>query len=59
MFLFMILLLTILILSIFVVVTIALFGAGFIIVFGDVIVCILILAFIIKKLFCKKKNKKD
>lgn len=57
MFLFMILLLTILILSIFVVATIALFGAGFIIIFGDVIVCILILTWLIKKIFFNKKKK--
>lgn len=34
---------------------IAIGGAGFIIIFGDVIVCIALLVFIIKKLFCKKK----
>lgn len=34
-------------------------GTAFIIVFGDVIVCIFILAWIIKKIFFKKKDKKD
>lgn len=58
MFLFIILLLTILILSIFVVITIALFGTGFIIVFGDVIVCIVILTWLIKKIFFNKKKDK-
>lgn len=58
MFLFIVLLLIALILTVFVGITIALFGAGFIIVFGDVIVCILIIAFIIKKLFFKKDKKK-
>ena len=32
-------------------------GTAFIVVFGDVIVCIFILAWIIKKIFFKKKDK--
>ena len=42
--------------------TIIVFAAGgtaFIVVFGDVIVCIFILAWIIKKIFFKKKDKED
>ena len=34
-------------------------GTAFIVVFGDVIVCIFILAWIIKKIFFKKKDKKE
>ena len=34
-------------------------GTAFIVVFGDVIVCIFILAWIIKKIFFKKKDKGD
>jgi hypothetical protein len=34
-------------------------GTAFIVVFGDVIVCIFILAWIIKKIFFKKKDKED
>lgn len=44
-----------LILAVFVVLTLCVGGAGFIIVFGDVIVCILFIAWIIKKIFRKKK----
>ena len=55
MFLFMILLLVLLILLGFTALVISIFGAGAIIIFGDVIVCVLIIAWIIKKLFFKKK----
>ena len=34
-------------------------GTAFIVVFGDVIVCIFILAWIIKKIFFKKKDKEN
>jgi hypothetical protein len=34
-------------------------GTAFIVIFGDVIVCIFILAWIIKKIFFKKKDKED
>ena len=51
MFTFLVLLMILIFLILFVAVTIALFGTGFIIVFGDIIVCIFIIAFIIKKLF--------
>lgn len=34
-------------------------GTAFIVVFGDVIVCIFILAWVIKKIFFKKKDKED
>ena len=34
-------------------------GAGFAIIFGDAIIGITLLVFIIKKLFFNKKNKKD
>lgn len=39
------------------IVVIAAGGTAFIVVFGDVIVCIFILAWIIKKIFFKKKDK--
>lgn len=55
MFLFLVLLVTFIILTLITILLISLFGAGFIIVFGDVIVCILILAWIISKFFNKKK----
>lgn len=57
MILFVILLMIALILTGFVLLTISLFGAGFIIVFGDVIVCIFIIAWIMKKIFGKNKKK--
>ena len=34
-------------------------GTAFIVVFGDVIVCIFILAWVIKNIFFKKKDKED
>ena len=57
MFLFLALLLTLILLIAFVLITISIFGAGFIVVFGDVIVCIAIIVFLIKKIFFRKKNK--
>ena len=55
MILFMILLLMLTILTVITVLAIALGGSVFIIIFGDVIVCIFIIAWIIKKLAKKKK----
>ena len=57
MFLFLVLLITLVVLGLITAFVIGIFGAGFIIVFGDVIVCILILAWIIKKIISKKKDK--
>lgn len=57
MILFLILSLILIALIAITVIMIALGGTAFIIVFGDVIVCIFILAWIIKKIFFKKKNK--
>lgn len=53
--LFTILALILLILLVVTVVVTSVIGAGAIIIFGDVIVCIFILGFIIKKLFFNKK----
>lgn len=44
------------ILTMIVVTAIAVGGAGFIVVFGDVIVCIFIIAWIIKRLASRKKK---
>lgn len=55
MILFTILLLTMLILAIVTVIAVALGGAGFIIIFGDVIVCIVLIALLIKYLSKRKK----
>lgn len=57
MFLFLVLLITLIILIVMSALIIGLFGAGFIIIFADVIVCILIIAWIIKKIISKKKDK--
>lgn len=54
MILFTILALILLILLVVVVVTTSVVGAGTIILFGDVIVCILVLGWLIKKIFFKK-----
>ena len=56
MFLFMILLLIALILIVLTVVVLSVFGAGAIVLFGDVIVCVFIIGWIIKKLFFNKKR---
>lgn len=56
MFLFMICAIILLILLAFVAVTIGVFGAGAMIIFGDVIVCIFIVGWIIKKIFFNKKK---
>lgn len=53
MFLFMILLVIGLLLLGFTALVISIFGAGALIVFGDVIICIIIIVWIIKKLFFK------
>lgn len=55
MFLFIVISIILLILAAFVALTIGIFGAGAIIIFGDIIVCISIIAWIIKKLFFNKK----
>ena len=56
MFLFMLLAMILIILTLFVVLTLSVFGAGAIIVFGDIIICILIIGWIIKKIFFNKKK---
>lgn len=56
MILFSILVLTIILLTIITIVAIALGGTAFIIVFGDVIVCVFILIWIIKKIFFNNKK---
>ena len=55
MILFSILALTLLILTVITVVAISIGGAGFIIVFGDVIVCIVLIALLIKILTKRRK----
>lgn len=57
MFLFLVLLITLIILISITAFVISIFGAGFIIIFGDVIICVLIIAWIIKKIISKKKDK--
>ena len=58
MILFITLLIMALLLAVFTVFAIAIGGSGFIVVFGDVIVCIFLIVWIIKKLFKKKPKKK-
>ena len=58
MILFTTLLITALLLAVFTVFAIAIGGSVFIVVFGDVIVCIFLIVWIIKKLFKKKPKKK-
>lgn len=53
MILFMILLLVAIILAVVTVVAISVFGAGVLIIFGDVIVCIVLIGWLIKKIFFK------
>ena len=55
MILFMILLLTLAILTVFTVVVVAATGAVGIVLFGDVIVCIVLIVWIMKKIFRKRK----
>lgn len=55
MIMFMILLLTLLTLTAITIIGISIGGSVFIVVFGDVIVCIAIIIWIIKRLFRKKK----
>lgn len=55
MILFTILALIAIILTVFTVLLISAFGAGVLVVFGDVIICIVLIIFIIKKLINKKK----
>ena len=59
MILFLILSLILIALIVLTIITLAAGGTAFIVVFGDVIVCIFILAWIIKKIFFKKKDKED
>ena len=59
MILFLILSLILIALIALTIVVLAAAGTAFIVVFGDVIVCIFILAWIIKKIFFKKKDKED
>lgn len=59
MILFLILSLILIALIALTIIVIAAGGTAFIVVFGDVIVCIFILAWIIKKIFLKKKDKED
>ena len=58
MILFMTLLIMALLLAVFTVFAIAIGGSVFIVVFGDMIVCIFLIVWIIKKLFKKKPKKK-
>ena len=58
MILFMTLLIMALLLAVFTVFAIAVGGSVFIVVFGDVIVCIFLIVWVIKKLFKKKPKKK-
>ena len=53
MFLFMILLLIAIILIVTTVIALSVFGAGALIIFGDVIICVFIIGWIIKKIFFK------
>ena len=59
MILFLILSLILIALTALTIIVLAAGGTAFIVVFGDVIVCIFILAWIIKKIFFKKKDKED
>lgn len=51
-----ILALTLLILLTAVILSICILGSGVLIVFGDVIVCVIVIGWIIKKLFFKKRE---
>jgi len=55
MILFITLLITLLVLAVIVALAIGIGGAAFIIVFGDVIVCILIIVWIMKKILKRRK----
>lgn len=57
MYLFIILMATLLLLSIVTVVAVSVGGAAFIVVFGDVIVCIFLISWLIKKLVSKKRKR--
>ena len=56
--LFTIAMLILILLTVFAIAIISVFGAGAVIVLGDVIVCVFILGWIIKTMLKKKKNKK-
>lgn len=58
MILFTVLLLVLLLLVLFIVISVSVLGTAGIILFGDIIVCIAIIVFIMKKLIEKKKNKR-
>ena len=55
MILFTILMLILLLLIVIGIVAVSVFGAGVIIIFGDVIVCAILIIWIIKKMFTKKR----
>lgn len=57
--LFTIIALILILLTVFAIAIISVFGAGSVIVLGDVIVCVFILAWIIKTIIKKKKAKKN
>lgn len=57
MILFAILALILIMLIVFIVLGTSVIGAGTIFVFGDVIICALLIGWLIKKLFFKKKRK--
>ena len=56
MLLFLILALMLIVLTVTVVIAVALGGSAFIIVFGDVIVCIFIIVWIIRRMFKRKRK---
>ncbi len=56
MILFMILALIVIFLLAFLILGVGIIGSGFLIVFGDVVVCVFIIVMIIKHIFCKKKK---
>ena len=58
MILFTILALTAIFLIVFGIVMVSAFGAGVLIVFGDVIICIVLIIYIIKKILERKRNRK-
>ena len=56
MFLLMVLILTIVFLALFAALTLAIGGTAFVIVFGDIIVCIAVIIWIIKKIQGRKRK---
>lgn len=55
MILFTILLLVLMLLIAITVVLVSIFGAGFIVIFGDVIICIVLIVWILKKMIKRRK----